>query len=90
MYSPGGSGPRTAGLVAHRKQGRWVHYRRAAHPGNPYAPVVLELLSASLGDDPIIAEDRRRLAYVNSIPVSDLIKAGPRLFEEERITAPGG
>ena len=80
---------RMAGLLAHRKEGRWVYYRLSAHPNNAYAPVLLDLLRASLEDDPIIAEDRRRLAYVNSISVTDLIKAGPRLFEEERASAVG-
>jgi DNA-binding transcriptional ArsR family regulator len=78
---------RMAGLLAHRKDGRWVYYRLSAHPNNPYAPAVLEMMGASLEDDPVIAEDRRRLAYVNSISMSDLIKAGPRLFDEERLSA---
>ena len=80
---------RMAGLLAHRKEGRWVYYRLSAHPNNPYAPVMLELLGSGLEDDPVIAEDRRRLAYVNSISVTDLIKAGPRLFEKEQLTAAG-
>jgi arsenate reductase/ArsR family transcriptional regulator len=80
---------RTAGLLAHRKDGRWVYYRLSAHPNNPYAPAVLELLRASLDDDPVIAQDRHRLDYVNSISVTDLIKAGPRLFKEEPLTAAG-
>lgn len=77
---------RTAGLLTHRKEGRWVYYRLSAHPNNPYAPAVLEMMGASLEDDPVIAEDRRRLAHVNAISMSDLIKAGPRLFEEERLS----
>lgn len=78
---------RTAGLLTHRKEGRWVYYRLSAHPNNPYAPAVLEMMGASLEDDPVIAEDRRRLAHVNAISMSDLIKAGPRLFDEERLSA---
>ena len=78
---------RMAGLLTHRKEGRWVYYRLSAHPNNPYAPAVLEMMGASLEDDPVIAEDRRRLAHVNAISMSDLIKAGPRLFDEERLSA---
>lgn len=78
---------RTAGLLTHRKEGRWVYYRLSAHPNNPYAPAVLEMMGASLEDDPVIAEDRRRLAHVNAISMSDLIKAGPRLFDEEPLSA---
>jgi len=78
---------RMAGLLTHRKEGRWVYYRLSAHPNNPYAPAVLDMMAASLEDDPVIAEDRRRLAYVNAISMSDLIKAGPRLFDEERLSA---
>jgi arsenate reductase/ArsR family transcriptional regulator len=78
---------RMAGLLTHRKDGRWVYYRLSAHPNNPYAPAVLEMMDTSLEDDPVIAEDRRRLAYVNSISMSDLIKAGPRLFDEEPLSA---
>lgn len=78
---------RMAGLLTHRKDGRWVYYRLAAHPNNPYAPDVLRVLASSLEEDPIIAEDRRRLAYVNSISVQELIKAGPRLFDEESLSA---
>ncbi len=32
---------RMAGLLTHRKEGRWVYYRLSAHPNNPYAPAVL-------------------------------------------------
>jgi DNA-binding transcriptional ArsR family regulator len=78
---------RMSGLLTHRKDGRWVYYRLSAHPNNPYAPAVLEMMGASLEDDAVIAEDRRRLAYVNSISMSDLIKAGPRLFDEESLSA---
>jgi len=78
---------RMAGLLTHRKEGRWVYYRLSAHPNNPYAPAVLEMMGASLEDDAVIAEDRRRLAHVNSISMSDLIKAGPRLFDEEPLSA---
>lgn len=75
---------RMAGLVAHRRDGRWVHYRIEANPDNPYAEDILRFLAASLEDDPAIAEDRRRLARVCSMPMQEVIKAGPRLFEEKR------
>lgn len=78
---------RMAGLLSHRKEGRWVYYRIEAHPNNPYAADILSVLAGSLEDDPIITEDRRRLDYVNSITMQELIKAGPRLFEEERLRA---
>ncbi|MCK5366156.1 MAG: winged helix-turn-helix transcriptional regulator [Gammaproteobacteria bacterium] len=77
---------RMAGLLTHRKDGRWVYYRLSAHPYNPYAPAVLDVLRASLADDSVIAEDRRRLLYVNSISMPELIKAGPRLFEHVPLT----
>ncbi len=69
-----------AGLLAQRKQGRWVFYRLASQVTNPYAPPVLGLMQTILDEDPVITEDRRRLAKVGDVPLSDLCGDGRFIF----------
>lgn len=74
---------RMAGLLSHRKQGRWVFYRLSSHDNNPYAPPVLKLMQGILDDDPVIAEDKSRLETINSVPLEDLCGDGRHIFTEK-------
>ncbi|OAN49249.1 transcriptional regulator [Paramagnetospirillum marisnigri] len=67
---------KTAGLVQQRRDGKWVYYRLAERDFNAYARCFLDLLGASLKDDPTTAEDRRVLALVNAVPVQVLCDQG--------------
>ena len=67
---------KTAGLLQQRRGGKWVYYRLAERPLNPYAPQFLALVRASLADDPTVAEDARVLAQVNAVPVQVLCDQG--------------
>jgi ArsR family transcriptional regulator, arsenate/arsenite/antimonite-responsive transcriptional repressor len=63
-----------AGLVDSRKDGRWVYY---ALPGKEASAAVREALGwvqESLGDDPRIAEDARKLKKVLKCDPGDLCK----------------
>lgn len=61
-----------AGLLEHRRNGKWIYYRRAGRAFNPYAQDFLVLVEKSLQDDSTLSEDRRRLAIVNTVPVQAL------------------
>ena len=63
---------RQAGLLAQRKAGRWVHYRLAERPTNPYATKILALVHDLLDDDETITRDRQDLARVKEVPVETL------------------
>lgn len=65
-----------AGLVQGRREGKWVYYRLAERDFSPHSRLFLDLLRASLGDDPTIAEDRRVLAMVNAVPLQALCDQG--------------
>ncbi len=63
---------RAAGLVSHRRDGRWIHCALAEEADNPYARAVLALLRKSLGREPLVAADRARLRQVKAVPVESL------------------
>jgi DNA-binding transcriptional ArsR family regulator len=67
---------KTAGLVQLRRDGKWAYYRLAERDFNAYARSFLDLVGASLEDDPTTAEDRRVLALVNAVPVQVLCDQG--------------
>ena len=71
---------KTAGLLSHRKEGRWVFYRLSKHNNNKYAPTVLGLIQGILDDDPTIAEDKTRLHKVNGVPLETLCREGRHMF----------
>jgi ArsR family transcriptional regulator, arsenate/arsenite/antimonite-responsive transcriptional repressor len=57
---------REAGLVAGRKDGRWMYYRL---PGDDAPPLVRKALAWTmemLADHPTLVEDRRRLAEIRA------------------------
>jgi ArsR family transcriptional regulator len=67
---------KAAGLVQQRRDGKWVYYRLAERDFNVYARSFLDLVGASLADDPTAMEDRRILALVNAVPVQVLCSQG--------------
>lgn len=67
---------KSAGLVFQRKQGRWVHYRLADRTVNPYALAMLIMIHERIDDDPTLAEDRARLARVQSLSLETLCDLG--------------
>lgn len=75
------------GLLDQRKEGRWVYYKLGAHITNPFAPAMLDLVRGVLADDPVVAEDRRRLAQVNTMTVQELCGKGADVFENAQIAA---
>ena len=52
-----------AGLIESRKDGRWIYYRLPAKAAPPVRRT-LAWLAASLGDDPQVAADAKRLQAV--------------------------
>ena len=68
---------KSAGLVADRRDGRWIHYRLSAKGNNPFAHHVLSLLRGPLDRAPRIVEDRRRLRAVKAVPVQVLCALPP-------------
>jgi ArsR family transcriptional regulator, arsenate/arsenite/antimonite-responsive transcriptional repressor len=60
-----------AGLVAERKEGRWVHYRLAAE--GPAAAALTALWSA-LDGDPQVASDAALLTQITRLPVETICR----------------
>jgi ArsR family transcriptional regulator len=58
---------RRAGVVAARREGKWMHYRVSA-PADPRAARVFEEVMAWLGDDRDMQKDRARLANLCCAP----------------------
>ena len=67
---------RQARLLEARKNGRWMYYRLNEH--NPPAAVAeaLEWVTASVGDEPVVQEDVRRLRTILSVPLEDRCGTG--------------
>lgn len=66
---------RRAGLVEDRKEGRWVHCRRAGRGAPPQARAALRWLDAATADDESVAADARRLERITRIPVEELCRS---------------
>ena len=58
---------RRAGIVAARRDGKWMHYRLQIPP-NPYAATVLREVRTWLANDKSINADRQRLVKVCCSP----------------------
>ena len=72
-----------ADLVSKRKEGRWVYYRLSSHEYNPYAQSILNLLEGILDDDPVIAEDKKRLDKIKIVPLTKLCGDGRYIFKDK-------
>jgi len=60
-----------AGLVEDRRDGRWITYALTDDSRNPHAKSVLELLRRTLGHDPVVIADRKRLREIKAIPLAE-------------------
>lgn len=69
---------RKAGLVADRRDGKWIHYS-VTPPPVPAARIVFDTTLQALRSDPAIERDRRRLdAACCSTRVPDVLRRAPR------------
>src|SRR5215471_2908529 len=71
---------RRVGIVAARRDGKWMHYR-IVEPSDPYAASVLSDVQAWLNNDPDMQRDRKRLNKVccaPNLPVQ--LQRAPRPF----------
>lgn len=58
---------RKAGVVAARRDGKWMHYR-LVEPPHPHAASILREVRRWLADDPAMQRDRTRLAKICCAP----------------------
>ncbi len=56
---------RRAGVVAARRDGKWMHYR-LVQPRHPHAQRILQDVLASLNDDPEMRDDFEKLKNITS------------------------
>ena len=63
---------RNAGLVADRRDGKWIEYALVADGPNRYAKGVLAMLRGPLDQDPAVEADRKRLRDIKAIPMDVL------------------
>jgi ArsR family transcriptional regulator len=60
---------RKAGIVASRRNGKWMHYRIAT-PSHAGAAIILQQTLASLKDERIMQSDRKRLTVACCSPAT--------------------
>ncbi|HEX7077036.1 MAG TPA: metalloregulator ArsR/SmtB family transcription factor [Candidatus Eisenbacteria bacterium] len=63
---------RNAGLVADRRDGKWIEYALATDGQRPYARAVLAMLRGPLDRDPAVVADRKRLRAIRAIPLTEI------------------
>ena len=61
-----------AGLVEDQRDGKWIEYALTNESRNPHARSVLDLLRRTLGRDPVVIADRKRLREIKAIPLTQL------------------
>ena len=69
---------RQARLVDGRKEGRWIHYRRAHAAGNPYVAGAFAWLDRCLEDSTTIRDDSKRLEAILKLDPEDICKRQAR------------
>ena len=67
---------KNAGMVQLRREGKWAYYRIAERDLNPYARLFLDLVAASLSDDPAIKEELKLLVLVKAVSVQAICNQG--------------
>jgi len=67
---------KSAGLVADRRDGKWIEYTLAPDADNPFAAPLLAMLRGALDRDSRIVADAKRLAQVRRIPLDQLCATG--------------
>lgn len=69
---------RRAGIVASRREGKWMHYR-LAQPADPYAAGLLTAVREWLANEPQMQSDRGRLLNLCCSPkLSPALKRAPK------------
>jgi len=63
---------KVAGLVADRRDAKWIEYSLIDESRNPHARPVLHLLRGVLDRDATVIADRRRLLEIKAIPRTEL------------------
>ena len=69
---------RHAGLVAARRRGKWVYYRRPAAGADPAVDATLAYLDSLLGEDGQAHADIRRLKDICAVDPKVLCRTAPR------------
>jgi ArsR family transcriptional regulator, arsenate/arsenite/antimonite-responsive transcriptional repressor len=67
-----------ARLVESRKDGRWIHYRRADPDAHPVVRDALDWIARSLAGDPLVRGDRQRVAAICTSDPQELCAARGR------------
>jgi ArsR family transcriptional regulator len=68
---------RRAGVVAARREGKWMHYR-IVEPSDPHAARILGELRASMAEEPEMQRDRVRLLRACCAPKPVTLQRAPR------------
>ena len=71
---------KNAGLVADRRDGRWIEYALTSGQANPHARAVLAMLRGALDREPTVQADRKRLRDVKAVPLDELCSITPVRF----------
>jgi ArsR family transcriptional regulator len=58
---------RRAGVVAARREGKWMHYR-IVEPADPHAGKIFAEVRAWLASDPVLQRDRERMSKICCAP----------------------
>ena len=69
---------RQARLVDGRKEGRWIHYRRADPPEIPYVADTFDWLDRCLGNSKTIRDDRKKLKAILKLDPEEICKLQAR------------
>lgn len=78
---------RQAGVVAARRDGKWMHYR-IVEPPNPHAAHVFNEVRAWLREDAELKSDRERLIKVCCAPqVSEQLRSAPKPMSLVKLSA---
>jgi len=78
---------RDAGLVAARRDAKWVHYSVTA-PEHPVARAIFESVMASMERDPDMQHDREQLARKCCLPrLRGSLRSAPRPLPASRVRA---
>ena len=65
---------RQARLVDGRKEGRWIHYRRADTASSPYVADTLAWLDQCLTDNATVRADRKKLEAILKVGPEEICK----------------
>jgi len=69
---------RQARLVETRKEGRWIHYRRADAAGDPYLADTLSWIDQCLEENPTVGADRKKLKAILKVAPGEICKRQAR------------